>query len=339
MSDGNSITVVVVNRNNRDRLRECLFSLRRQSYPQFHVIVVDNASIDESVEMIEHEFETFAYLIRCLRDRGYCGAVNQAIRASKSNYVALLRSDTEVYPTWLEELTRSMERANDIGMCASKILCAGEERRMVSAGLTLCLDGHPRGRGAGEIDRGQFEVEEEILLPDTGAALFRRVVFEKMGLFDEDFFGFGEDVEMGLRARLGGWRAFYSPRAVAYRHHFQPGLLPNPAILFYLERNRIWLVTKLFPLSLLPLNPFLSGLRWTRTLAACILHRKRYGLAEQCSAPRAAWTAMTATLSGVAKLPRILWKRREIHRRIRIVPKEVRRLLRRYCAPLLKPSW
>lgn len=122
MENEKCVTVIVVNWNSRDLLRECLFSLRRQTYRNFHVIVVDNGSIDGSLEMLENEFGGFAYLIKNSRNHGFCRAVNQAICASKSDYVALLNNDAEAQPTWLEEMATAIGRAENIGMCASKIL-------------------------------------------------------------------------------------------------------------------------------------------------------------------------------------------------------------------------
>ncbi len=331
MSNEKSVTVIVVNWNNRDLLRECLFSLRRQTYKPFHIIVVDNGSVDGSLEMLDNEFGGFAYIIRNLKNRGFCGAVNQALRASKSDYVALLNNDAEAQPIWLEELVRAAEQADDIGMCASKILKFDQPYVIDKVGHLIYPDGQNRGRGTGQVDRGQFDVEEDALFPDGCAGLYRREVFRTIGLFDEDFFAYGDDAELGLRAQVGGWRAIYCPRAVAYHHHSQTLGAYSPQKVFYIERNRIWLAFKLFPPSLLLLNPYFTALRFFGAATALLLRRGESGnFVREYSALRLIWTVIKADLAALAGLPRILRKRKEVRRIRKISNSELKKILWRY---------
>ncbi|MBZ5535437.1 MAG: glycosyltransferase family 2 protein [Acidobacteriia bacterium] len=328
MENEKSVTVIVVNWNSRDLLRECLFSLRRQTYRNFHVIVVDNGSIDGSLEMLENEFAGFAYLIKNSRNHGFCRAVNQAILASRSDYVALLNNDAEAQPTWLEEMAAVVERAEDIGMCASKILKHDQPDVIDKVGHLIYLDGQNRGRGTGQADRGQFDQEEETLFPDGCAALYRRAVFDAVGLFDEDFFAYGDDAELGLRARLGGWRAIYSPRAVVYHRHSQTLGAYSPEKIFYVERNRVWLAVKLFPLPILLLNPYYAGLRFVVGMMGSVLRKGPAGsFAREYSILRLIWTLLRANLSALVRVPRMWKKRVEVKRRQKISNDELRRLL------------
>jgi GT2 family glycosyltransferase len=328
MENEKSVTVIVVNWNSRDLLRECLFSLRRQTYRNFHVIVVDNGSIDGSLEMLESEFGGFAYLIRNSRNHGFCRAVNQAILASKSEYVALLNNDAEAQPTWLEEMAAVIERADDIGMCASKILKHDQPDVIDKVGHLIYLDGQNRGRGTGQRDRGQFDREEETLFPDGCAALYRRAVFDTVGLFDEDFFAYGDDAELGLRARLGGWRALYSPQAVVFHRHSQTLGAFSPEKIFYVERNRVWLAVKLFPLPILLLNPYYAGLRFFVGMVGSALRKGPAGsFVREYSILRLLWTVLRANLAALILVPR-MWKKREgVKRRQKISDEELRRLL------------
>lgn len=323
--------MVVVNRNNRERLQDCLFSLRRQTYPHFHVIVVDNASIDGSVEMLDGQFGGFAYIIKNSKDQGFCTAVNQGIRASKSAYVALLSNDSEADPRWLEIMVRTVEQADDIGMCVPKLLRFGPTPFIDKIGHLIYPDGQTRGRAAGQMDRGQFEEEEEVLFPDGCAALYRRAVFETVGLFDEDFFVYGEAAELGFRARLAGWRAMYCPRAIACHHHAKTLGAVSPNEVFFVERNRIWLAVKLFPWDLLLLNPFFSTARMSAGMVAGIAKRGPAGeFVRAYSFLRLVWTILCADWAALVKFPRVLRKRSSVRKFRKLTNAQVRQLLKRY---------
>src|SRR5207253_10307584 len=128
---------------------------------------------------------------------------------ARGQYVALLNNDAEAEPGWLAALVRAAQGAPDVGMFATKILRYDHRDVIDKVGHLIYPDGQNRGRGSGESDRGQFDQQEEVLLPDGCAALYDRRVFETAGLFDEEFFAYGDDAEMGLRARLAGWRCLY----------------------------------------------------------------------------------------------------------------------------------
>ena len=140
-------------------------------------------------------------------------------------------------------------------MAASKILVHEDPRRIDKAGHLIYPDGQNRGRGSGELDQGQYDRVEETLWPDGCAAMYRHAMLDEIGGFDEDFFAYGDDAELGLRARIAGWRCLYVPDAVV-RHHRGATLgLTSRRRLMLIERNRVLLAVKLFPWSLLWLNP------------------------------------------------------------------------------------
>jgi GT2 family glycosyltransferase len=331
MENNKSITVIVVNRNNRDCLRECLYSLRRQTYRNFHVIVVDNASIDGSVEMLDHEFAGFSYLIRNNRNYGSYRAVNQAILVSKSEYVALMSSDAEAQSHWLEELVKAAAQSDDIGMCASKVLRDDQSNVIDEMGNWISLDGQSWGLGAGQLDRGQFDHEEETLFPSCCAAFYRRAVFETAGLFDVDFFDFGGDADLGLRARLAGWRAACCPRAVVDRRHVHATGALSVERAFFTERNRVWLAVKLLPFSLLLLNPFYAGLRFFLGIVATFFRKGPLtDFVRQYSRTRLIVTIIRADLTALIRIPRMLKKRIEVGRRRKVSSEEFRGLLLKF---------
>ncbi len=327
------ISVVVVNWNRRELLRACLASLERQSGVTFETIVVDNGSADGSAEMAEREFG--ARVIRNTENRGFCAANNQGIAAARGEFVALLNNDAEAEPGWLAELHRACAGRPEIGMAASKILVWEDPRRIDKAGHLIFPDGQNRGRGSGAIDCGQFDREEEVAWPDGCAAMYRKAMLDRIGGFDEDFFAYGDDAELGLRARIAGWTCIYAPRAVV-RHHRGATMGKDSAErLALIERNRVLLALKLFPVSLLWLNPFYFALR----LAAGAVLAGR-GAGDTAHFPGIA--GKVAILGAVARgdlaalrMAGRMWRKRaEVDRIRKLPPAEVRRLIFRYRLPL-----
>jgi len=310
-----------------------LRSLAGQTGVDFETIVVDNGSTDGSAELAETEFG--ARMIRNAENRGYCAANNQGMAAARGEFIALLNNDAEAAPGWLAALVRACSKRDDIGMAASKILMWEDPRRIDKAGHLIFPDGQNRGRGTGALDRGQFDREEEVLWPDGCAAIYRKKMLDGIGGFDEDFFAYGDDAELGLRARIAGWRCLYTPEAVV-RHHRGATLGKDSAWrLELIERNRVLLAVKLFPWSLLWLNPVFSLARLTAGLLAA--HR---GTGDTAQFPgwRGKWTMACALVRGdlaaLRLVPRMLQKRAAIRRIRRLTPAELRRLLWAHRLPL-----
>jgi len=317
---------VVVNWNRRVLLRACLESLARQSDAEFETIVVDNGSTDGSAEVAEGEFG--ARVIRNTENRGFCAANNQGIAAARGEFIALLNNDAEAEPGWLAEMRRACASRADIGMAACKVLRWDEPQRIDKAGHLIFPDGQNRGRGSGALDGGQFDCEEEVLWPDGCAAMYRRAMLEEIGGFDEDFFAYGDDAELGLRARLAGWKCLYTPRAVV-RHHRGATMGKGSAErLALIERNRVLLVLKLFPWSLLWLNPFYFALRLAAGAAMAA-----GGAGDTAHFPGVAGKLAMAgalvrgDLAALRMAPRMLRKREEMRRMQKLTPGEARRLI------------
>jgi GT2 family glycosyltransferase len=323
------ISVVVVNWNRKELLRACLLSLTRQDTSDFETIVVDNGSTDGSAEMAEREFG--ARVIRNSDNRGFCAANNQGIAAARGEYIALLNNDAEAEPAWLAELQRACISHAGIGMAASKILEWEDPTRIDKVGHLIFPDGQNRGRGSGQRDLGQFDQEEEVLWPDGCAAMYRKSMLDGIGGFDEDFFAYGDDAELGLRARIAGYGCLYAPRAVV-RHHRGATLGKDSAWrITLIERNRVLLAAKLFPWSLLVLNPFYYALRLAA--GALLAHRNQGdtarfpGLGGKLTIARALFAG---DIAAMRLLPRILAKRKQLATIRKLSPREVRRLLRAY---------
>jgi GT2 family glycosyltransferase len=338
--EGGSISVVVVNWNRRDLLRACLRSIAAQTtrHP-FDVVVVDNGSDDGSPEMVLEEFSggnVFrVQLVRNPANVGFCAANNQGFAASASEFVALLNNDAEADSGWLEALATAFVNRPDVGMAASKILVHEDPRRIDKAGHLIYLDGQNRGRGTGEIDQGQYDRVEEALWPDGCAAMYRREMLDQIGGFDEDFFAYADDAELGLRARIAGWSCLYIPTAVVRHHRGSTLGVRSGRRLELIERNRVLLAAKLFPWSLLWLN----GVYYVARIAAGTWWALRgKGEAGQFPGISGKLTVVMALLRGdwqaLKLLPRMLKKRRQLKSLRKLSAREVRRLLQRYRIPL-----
>jgi len=267
-------------------------------------------------------------LIRNENNLGFCVANNQGIAVSSAGLIALLNNDAEAEPGWLAALACAFENRADIGMAASKILVHEGPHRIDKAGHLIYPDGQNRGRGSGELDTGQYDRLEEVLWPDGCAAMYRRAMLDQIGGFDEDFFAYGDDAELGLRARIAGWKCLYVPQAVV-RHHRGATLgVRSTRRLALIERNRVLLAVKLFPWSLLWLNGVYYSMRLAAGLWAALRNRGEVGQYQGLLGKlKAALALAKGDLDALALIPRMLRKRRTLDAIRKLSPSQVRRLI------------
>lgn len=326
---------MVVNWNRSELLKSCLASLAGQrNAPPFEVIVVDNGSIDDSLAVLrdfENRSEFSLRIIRNPDNYGFCRANNQGIQLALGEWVALLNNDAEAAPDWLVSMWRSVQSREGYGMVACKILVHEDPRKIDKAGHLIYLDGQNRGRGSGQIDHGQFDREEDVLWPDGCAALYKASMLREIGGFDEDLFAYGDDAELGMRARVAGWKCLYVPTAVVlHRRGSTLGLLSSRR-LELIERNRVLLALKHFPATLLLAN---FGFWGARLAAGAIAGVRGRGEAAKFPGAGGKLRIAVALLKGVAQAiamaPSTLRKRRDMRRLRKLSPKQIRELLFRY---------
>jgi GT2 family glycosyltransferase len=328
------VTVVVVNWNRRELLQSCLKSLAAQTHRSFEVVVVDNGSVDESAALVEEMASSYPVPLRLIvnsNNRGFCAANNQGFAASHSDLVALLNNDAEADPGWLEALESVIRVSGDVGMAASKILVWEDPLRIDKVGHLIYPDGQNRGRGTGQLDQGQFDQVEETLWPDGCAAMYRRAMLDEVDGFDEEFFAYADDAELGLRGRIAGWTCLYAPGAVV-RHHRGATLgLDSARRLTLIERNRVLLAIKLFPWNLLWLNGPYYLARIAAGLWSALRNR---GELRHYSGTRgklsAAMALVRGTVSAIPLIPSMVRKRRAFRSKRRLTPWQLRRLLLRH---------
>jgi GT2 family glycosyltransferase len=271
------VSVVIPNWNGARFLSACLESVARQSLPA-DIVVVDGASSDGSQELVRARFPD-ATLLALPANRGFAGAVNAGIShalAGGVEFVALLNNDAVAAPEWLARLVATAERHPEAGTVTPKLLRHDGER-IDSTGDFYSSWGWAYPRGRDELDRGQYDAVElrEVFCGSGGASLYRAAMLREVGLFDEAYFAYLEDQDLGFRAQLMGWKARYEPSAVAYHHMMgTSGTIAN-FDRYHALRNCIYLYVKNMPapLHLKYLPKFALGLA---LMAANDVRRRRF---------------------------------------------------------------
>jgi len=316
------VTVAVPTLAADETLDQCLASLERQTFSDFEVIVIDNSgrrvvAPRGRVRVISND-----------RNVGFGAAVNQAFRESRAPFLAVLNDDAEAHPGWLEALVAAMEHRPDVGMCASQVRLAGLGV-LDSAGMLLCRDGSSKQRGHRESPESYGRLQEA-LLPSGSAALYRREMLEEIGIFDESFFLYCEDTDLGLRARWAGWECLYVPDArVEHRYSHSAGQA-SALKAYYVERNRLFVIFKNFPPSDLLLVPFYATARffWHFVYALGGLGKVAQYQREGSSVMQLPLYVLRAHWELLRRLPKIWKQRRQMKRRLSA--RQFQRIVRRF---------
>jgi GT2 family glycosyltransferase len=320
------VTVVIPTLSADRRLLECLDALDRQTRRDFEVVIVDNSG--KGLVLGSDAGRRGARVIEPGRNVGFGAAINLGFRNSRAPYLAALNDDAAPRAGWIAALVSAAEAHPEAGMFASQVRFFGEEH-LDSAGMLIGRDGTSKQRGH-LFPVAEFDREEEVLLPSASAAIYRRAMLEEIGLFDEDFFLYCEDTDLGLRARWAGWKCIYVPDAVVDHHYSHSAGRASRLKAYYVERNRLFVAAKNFPAGMLWAAPFATLARYWwharsmalgRGTAAQFRREGNSALRLALIVARAHWMLVLSARS--------LWrKRREIRSRARLSTAEFRRLLR-----------
>ncbi len=247
------ISIVIPNFNGNEFLKECLSSIKKQTYPFYDVIIVDNGSEDESVEFIQKNYPEFK-LIQNKENLGFATAVNQGIKASMSEYIFLLNNDTELEINCISNLLKCIEKDDKLFAVSSKMIQYDDRNLIDDAGDEYTILGYTRKVGNNRSSK-QYQNEREIFSASAGAALYRKSIFDIIGYFDENFFAYMEDVDISYRAKLYGFKCYYCPSAVVYhRLSATSGSKYNAFKIRLAARNNIYVPYKNMPWPQLALN-------------------------------------------------------------------------------------
>ena len=240
------VSVIVPSWNGRHLLERCLPSLLNQDRDDYEVILVDNGSTDGSAAWVRAHFPRVRLMVN-ERNLGFAGGNNIAIRASKGEYLATLNNDTDPARDWLSELVQAMTPSPRLGMCASKMVCADDAGLIDSCGIEVDRAGIGWNRHSGQPE-SQTEISPcEVFGPCAGAALYRRAMLDEVGLFDEDYFAYYEDIDLAWRAQRAGWRCVYVPSARVLHRHSSTLKEGSSLKSYLLGRNKVWTLVKNYP--------------------------------------------------------------------------------------------
>ena len=208
------VTVIIPNYNGIEYISDCLTSLREQTMNDIHIIVVDNDSKDGSADVVANDFPE-AELVRMSQNFGFCRAVNEGIKRTTTKYLILLNNDTRADRGFVEALYNCIDAHPDTFSVAAKMIQMSRPDRIDAAGDLYCALGWAYSLGKDK-SISKYDKEAVVFSASGGAAIYRKEVFEQIGYFDELHFSYLEDVDVGYRSRIMGYRNRYTPKAIVY---------------------------------------------------------------------------------------------------------------------------
>ncbi len=239
------VSIVIPTWNGADMLADCLRSLRAQTFSPFEIVVVDNGSTDRTRTMLAEDFPE-VQLVAFAENRGFAPATNAGFRAARGEILVCLNNDVACDPGWLAALVAALDARPDVGSVASKMMDAKRPGIIDAAGDGMALVAWNIGRG--QPDGPWWREGREVLSACAGAAAYRRALLDRVGMLDETFFAWFEDVDLGIRAQLAGFRCWYEPAAVVHHKGSATAARMSDAKAFYTVRNGMYLFFKTMPL-------------------------------------------------------------------------------------------
>ena len=306
------VSIVVTNWNGRGWLDRCLGSLRAQTLQPIEIILVDNASTDGSVEFVEKEFPEVK-IVRLPENRGHAGPVNDGFRAAHPNsmFLAKFDNDARAEPDWLEKLVKAMEHDETIGSAACLTLDYHNSELIYSMGDGFLSSGDCFNIGRGMRYRPDLPSARWVFGPSGCTAIYRRSALDRVGMLDEDFWAYHEDVDLDFRLQLAGYKSLYVPEAVAYHVGSVTGKKFGEHTLLVGGRNRWFVLYKNLPAAL--------WLRFAYRLARRQAQLAWWGVKGN----RECWVRCRGIIESFKFLPRELRKRRVIQRHRKLATHEL----------------
>lgn len=299
VGSGCSVGIVIPTYNRDDLLETCLEHVSRQTLRPSRVVIIDNGARSIMPEFLER-FDNSEW-VPLLGNRGTAVAFNHGIAATKScDYIFLLNNDAEMEPECLWHLVQALENDDRYSAAVPKLLQWSDRRYLDGVGDEILRGGGAYRVGHGELDAGQYELCQAVFSACAAAALYRTSLFKDIGDFDEDFFAYREDVDLGLRAQLKGHGCVYVPAARVYHHG--SATMGRPAhswIVRLSTRNQILAILKTYPASAL-----------FRSLPQLVLFQILWYVFAVYR--RAGWAYCLGVTEALRALPRTLAKRAAI---------------------------
>jgi hypothetical protein len=302
------IDIIIPNYNGAKELEICFASLEKQTFKDFNVILVDNGSEDDSVEYTKTKFPQHK-IIMFDKNYGFARAINAGLKFSleinKSQYILLLNNDIELKEDFLAKGIDTFEKVSDASFIAVKMMNYFNRDIIDDCGDFIKANGgSPFARGHAEKDTGQYDKPEFIFGACAGAAFYRKELFNKLGLFDEDYFAYLEDLDFSFRLQIAGYKCYYNPKILCYHKRGETSKKNAGMNIYYSEKNLVALRLKNYPLFIyLKYTPLFFAARIVRYYKFIRLHP-----------PVIFWSAFKGYMKGLWEIPKSLRKRRKIQK-------------------------
>lgn len=303
-----TVSIILVNLNGRHHFERLFESLRAVNYPTdaVEIIMVDNASVDGSLQWLDKHAPD-ARVVQCRQNHGFAGGVNAGIEASNGEVIVLLNTDMRVEPSWLRELVAPISTGE--AECTSSMTLSWDGSVVNFGGSAMNFHGIGWQVGMGDPDIDRYRVPADTLFACGGSMAIRRDVYEDVGRLDEDFFAYYEDVDLGFRLWVLGYRVLYVPSSVAYHHHMSTSRRIDVHKIRLLQmRNPLWVIYKNFS------DPILDKV----LPAAMLVHQKRMSYVLQLD--DRGYRIDASDARGKGKLHEIFLKMRANKRSVGIPP-------------------
>lgn len=306
-------SIIIPTWNGKVFLKACFDSLKNQSFKDFEVILVDDFSTDDTIQYTKKYFP-WVKIIEKSKNSGFPSSVNLGIKAAKGEFIALLNNDTEVDKDWLQNILNSATNHPEAGFFASKMLDFKDRSIIDSCGDGMTWSG--RGYKIGELkkDSRKFETERYVFGACGGAAVYRKELFDRIGLFDEDFKFYLEDVDIDFRAQLAGYKCVFVPGAKVYHIGSATAGKRSSFSFKMMIKNHFHLILKNYPWQKIISNIFKLKYSELRFFAAAI----KYHFVREYF-----WGVNQALLES----PKMLPKRRRIQRNRKASLKELDQII------------
>jgi len=239
------VSIIILNLDGKKIIPFCLNSLRKINYPRekTEIIVVDNGSRDGSVSFIRKNYPEVK-IIRNSKNLGFCKPNNVAAKKAKGEYLVFLNNDMKVEKDWLVNLVDKIVDKKNVATVSSKIL-SWDGKKINHGGADSDIFFNARLEGYMEKDSDKFNKDKEILFPSGGSMIISRELFLSVGGFDNDFFAYYEDVDLGIRLKIMGYENHFASKSLVYHMHSATSKkLPVEKVRRIQIRNILWILIK-----------------------------------------------------------------------------------------------